>query len=149
MSASATFARLRRAPAVLLALLIALLGAVAPTLSHALAAAHSAPSMVEVCTSAGSRWVQREPSAASPTSRNALDESGSGPAPSLDPAHCPFCLLSMGRVAPAPHPLVHLFVVLGDSRVPTVRLAFFFTSHFALAPPSRGPPLADSNNLPC
>lgn len=145
MSACNLFALLRRAPTVWLALLIALLGAVAPTLSHALAAAHDAPAAVEVCTTTGARWVQLEPISATPTSRNALEENGSGPTPTPDPAHCPFCLLPMDRVAPAPHPLVHLFVVLGDSRGPTVRQAFFFTSHYAMAPPSRGPPLAASN----
>ncbi len=148
MPASAIFARLRRAPAVLLALLIALLGAIAPTLSHALAAAHDAPTSVEVCTATGTRRVQIEPIAATPTSRNAFEENGSGPTSGLDPEHCPFCLLSMDRVAPAPHPLVHLFVVLGEARVSTLRQAFFFSCHYALAPPSRGPPFANPNDLP-
>ena len=100
---------------------------------------------IEVCSSNGTRWlvVDSPKSATTPTTLNALNKTDSrdrkDSGPDLD--HCPFCLLSTDRDAPAPHPLVHLFVVLGDPLEPTVRQAFFFSSHYTLAAPARGPPV--------
>lgn len=131
MSLKPYLALLRRPLALWLAVLIAVFGALAPTLSHALVWAQGgAAPMLEICTSTGPRWV------ASPMPTDSPD--GQESAPSL--VHCPFCLLSTDRAAPAPHALVHLFVVLGDPEAPTIRQAFFFFTHFALTPPPRGPP---------
>ncbi len=125
------FATLRRPLAVWLALLIALFGAIAPTLSHAVALARGdAPGWTEVCTSSGPRWIALAIAADSPD--------GQESAPALD--HCPFCLLFTDRVLPAPHSLVHLFLVSGEPQAPTVRQVFFFTDLFAYRPPPRGPP---------
>ena len=120
------FALLRRNFAVWLAVWIAVFGALAPTVSHALVWAkggHTAWN--EVCTSTG---IQIQ------------TDSPDGPESALSLDHCPFCLLSTDRVAPPPHALVHLFVVTGGFKVPTVRQAFLFFPHFALTPPPRGPP---------
>jgi hypothetical protein len=131
MSGSPKLASLRRPLAVWLALLIALFGAVAPTVSHAVALQRGdAAGWTENCTRSGPRWVALNISADSPDGQ----ESASAV------EHCPFCLLFTDRVLPAPHSLVHLFFVSGEPQAPTVRQAFFFFTHFALAPPPRGPP---------
>ncbi len=125
------FGLLRRPLAVWLAVLLALFGALAPTLSHALALNRSAASgWSEICTSSGPRWVADLNSTDSPD--------GQESAPAID--HCPFCLLATDRVAPPPHALLHLFAVLGEHPEPTVRQAFFFPLQFALTPPPRAPP---------
>lgn len=125
------FALLRRPLAVWLALLIALFGAIAPSLSHAVALARGdAPGWTEVCTSSGPRWIALAMAADSPD--------GQESAPTL--VHCPFCLLATDRVLPAPHSLVHLFLVSGEPEAPTVQQVFFFLTRFALAPLPRGPP---------
>ncbi len=125
------FAQLRRPLVVWLALLIALFGATAPSLSHAVALARGdAQGWTEVCTSSGPRWVALDVAADSPD--------GQESAPTL--VHCPFCLLSTDRVLPAPHSLVHLFLVSGEPEAPTVRQVFFFFTHVAPLPPPRGPP---------
>ena len=122
------FALLRRNFAVWLAVWIAVFGALAPTVSHALVWAkggHTAWN--EVCTSTG---IQIQ------------TDSPDGPESALSLDHCPFCLLSTDRVAPPPHALVHLFVVSGGFKVAAVRQAFLFFPHFALTPPPRGPPVS-------
>ena len=114
-----------------LAVLIAVFGALAPTLSHALVLARGAASpMQEICTSTGPGWVAMH----IPT--DASDEQES--APSLE--HCPFCLLSSDRAAPAPDALLHLFAVSGAVERPALRQAVFAVIPFALTPPPRGPP---------
>lgn len=119
---------LRRTAVVWLAVLVALLGALAPTLSHALALARGgAPMEMALCASA-------EPDRAS-----AAPQEGQGAAPSL--AHCPFCLHSTDRLAPASHPLPYLFGVADAHPEPVALQAFFYAQHRILAPPPRGPPL--------
>lgn len=126
------FVLLRRPLVVWLAVLITLFGALAPTVSHALALTPgTAPAMHVICTSTG---VQSQATSVSPDSAD-----GQESAPSLE--HCPFCLLLHDRVAPAPHSLVHLFDVLSEHQAPTVRQAFFFFTILGLAPPPRGPPV--------
>ena len=127
----ARLAPLRRPLVVWLALLIAVLGAITPTLSRAMVAAHAGtePGFV-VCTQTGPRWVALADASESPAERDSA----------LNIEHCPFCLHATHSVAPPPHVLIHLFAVSGGFKVPTVRQAFLFLPHFALTPPSRGPP---------
>ena len=144
------FALLRRRLAVWLVVLIALFGALAPTLSHALVWSQGGTSAwTEVCTSTGTRWVMMGSSApnAAPQISDARAStppistaSPDGPEAALSLDHCPFCLLSTDRGAPPPNALLHLFVVPGEIEAPTIRQAFFFVTHFALTPPLRGPP---------
>ena len=147
------FALLRRPLAVWLAVLIALFGALAPTLSHALVLARGGTSAwTEVCTSTGTRWVLLGPTQnAAPPPGDAVasvdddppQTSAASPQPpqaalSLD--HCPFCLLAADRFAPPPHTGVPLFAMTGEAEVPTIRLTFYVPEPLALTPPSRGPP---------
>lgn len=141
------FALLRRPLAVWLAVLIALFGALAPTLSHALVMARGGTSAwTEVCTSTGTRWVMLDesqntthPITSSATLISTASPDGQEAAFSLD--HCPFCLLCTDRVVPPPNALLHLFSVLGDSGAPTIRQVFLYPStDFSITPPPRGPP---------
>lgn len=147
MTLSLHFALLRRHFAVWLAVWIAVFGALAPTVSHALVWAqgdHSA--WTEICTSTGQRWVKLAlvqndaPQSTDATAIQIQSDSPDGQESAFSLDHCPFCLLSTDRVAPPPHVLVHLFAVSGGFKVPTVRQAFLFVPHFALTPPPRGPP---------
>ena len=136
MSLRLHFALLRRPLTVWLAVLIAVFAALAPTLSHALVLAQRGMlPMMEVCSSSGAHEVASTPAT------DATDGQKSAPLESASlVTHCPFCLLSTDRVAPAPHALVHLFAVLGESGPPTIWQAFFHATPFALTPPPRGPP---------
>lgn len=120
---------LRRPLAVWLALLIAALGAVAPTLSHGLARAGDVP-LVEICTSLGPRWVALTSSPDSPNGQESA----------LHIEHCPFCLHATHSVMPPPHVSLHDFGVLGEPVAPPLGQAFLFIPQPARAPPSRGPP---------
>lgn len=117
--------------AVWLAVLIALVGALAPTVSHALAwdrGGALGAAGYGICTSPGS---EIEVSTDSPPGQESA-------LPSLD--HCPFCLSFTDRAVPAPAPWVHLFVPLGDLQALSIWQAFFYVKPLALAPPPRGPP---------
>ena len=116
---------LRRPFAVWLAVCIALFGALAPSVSHALAHAGLLGG-IKVCTSAGTQIIPVD----SPT----------GPESALSLVHCPFCLHQADRIAPAPSLLPHLFSVQGGQQEVAVWQAFFFVTNFALTPPPRGPP---------
>ena len=144
------FALLRRRLAVWLVVLIALFGALAPTLSHALALARGGTSAwTEVCTSTGTRWVMMGSSAPNAAPQIADAHASTTPVSTASPDgqeaaffldHCPFCLLSTDRAAPASRSFTFLVVAPGDPEKPTIRQAFFFVTHFALTPPLRGPP---------
>jgi hypothetical protein len=133
MPAILHFALLRHLWVVWLAVLIAAFGALAPTVSHALAASQGGTSAwTEVCTNTGPGWV----SASGLVSTDFPPPQDSA----FSLTHCPFCLLYTDRAAPPPHALVHLFAVLGEPEAPTIRQAFFFITLLALTPPPRGPP---------
>jgi hypothetical protein len=125
---------LRRPWAVWLAVLIAVFGAIAPTVSHALVlAAGHGPQGVEICTSQGPRWVAADttpsPDSPAPTQRSTVTVE-----------HCPFCLQTTDRVAPPPHLLPYLFSVQGGQQEAPVWQAFFYVATHTFAPPPRGPP---------
>lgn len=125
---------LRRPWAVWLAVLVAVLGALAPTLTHALMPAMGQVLQgQEICTSQGSRWVTAEVTAGS-------DDSTPLPASVAPPAHCQFCLQTTDRVASLDDPLPTPFLVRDGQRKPPVRQAVFYATTHTFAPPPRGPP---------
>jgi hypothetical protein len=150
MTPKLQFVLLRRTFMVWLAVLVAVFGALAPTLSHALVWSQGGTSAwTEVCTSTGTRWVMMGSSApnaapqiadASASTTPVSTASPDGPEAAFFLDHCPFCLLSADRAAPPPHPWVHLFAVSGEYEELAIRQAFFFFTYFALVPPPRGPP---------
>lgn len=125
---------LRRPWAVWLAVLVVLLGTLAPTFTHALMPATGQVSQgVEICTSQGSRWITADTAAGA-------DDSTPSPASVAPLAHCPFCLQTTDR-GTAPHdPLPTSFLVQCGPWAPPVRQAFFYATTHAFAPPPRGPP---------
>lgn len=78
-------------------MLIAVFGALAPTVSRVLALVRSdaPPALLEICTSSGPRWV----TGAAPGGQ-ADTQDPQAPAQAL--AHCPFCLLLAEPVLPTP-----------------------------------------------
>lgn len=153
MAPSPHFALLRRAFVVWLVGLVAVFGALVPTLSHALVFARGGSSAwTEVCTSTGTRWELLDltqnaaprlsdaafSAAAGATLVLADSPDGQESAASLD--HCPFCLLSADHAAPEPSALLPLFVAIGEYQAPTVRQVLFAVTHDAFTPPPRGPP---------
>lgn len=125
---------LRRPWAVWLAVLIAVLGSLAPTVTHALM-----PSMgqaaqgVEICTSDGPRWVAADAAAS-------VDDSTPVPASATPPAHCQVCLQTTDRVASLDDPLPLPLLAQDGQRKPPVWQAVFCATAHAFAPPPRGPP---------
>jgi hypothetical protein len=114
-----------------LALLIAILGAIAPTLSHGLARAGDVP-LVEICTNLGPRWVALSDAPDSPDGQESA----------LHIEHCPFCLQAMQSVSPPAHETVHHFDVFGKPVAPTLGQVFLCITHPLRVPPPRGPPAA-------
>ena len=129
MNFNSRFSPLRRPLTVWLALLIALLGAIAPTLSYGLARTGDVP-LVEICTSLGPRWVALSDSPDSPDGQESA----------LQIEHCPFCLSATHSVAPPPHVSLHDFGVSGEPAVPALGQAFLFVPLSTHIPPPRGPP---------
>lgn len=118
------------------ALCIALVMALAPTVSHALAWSQAGSgNLIEICTATGSRMV---PVDTAPSSA----DSPAGQESALSLSHCPFCLHTADRCAPPPNPLPYLFQVQGGQQEAVAWQAFFFLTHFAWVPPPRGPPAA-------
>ena len=144
--------RLRRPVAVWLALCLALLGALAPTLSHALNGVRGGNAgLIEVCTSNGPRWMAL-PGTTEPTETHQLGRTQASDSPGavtlrpdgpLSPAvfeHCPFCLLLADRAAPPPAAWHVTVAVAGESAAPTIAWTQFSPAFHTLTPPPRGPP---------
>jgi len=133
MAPTLAWVRLRRPWAVWWAVFVALLGALAPTVSHALVAAGRIAPPLEICTAQG-------PQRVAPEAPLSLADSSTGQDSAVPIPHCPFCLHSTERCAPPPHPLAYLFQVPGGPQDVTVWQAFFYPNHVSWAPPPRGPP---------
>lgn len=102
-----------------LTLAVMLLGALAPTVSRALAAGRHGPVPgADIC------------SAAAPMG---------GPLPAPAPDHCPFCLLVAERLGPPPAVSWHFFHA-DSGLAPLDVQALFFVSLFSLRLSARGPP---------
>ena len=124
----------RRPLALWLALLIAVFGALAPTVSRALALARSdAPPALEICTSSGPRW-------AAGLAIFSSTDSPDRQAPAQPLAHCPFCLLLAEPVLPTPPFSPHFLAAPRLLEQPAAWPVVFCLTHLALTPPPRGPP---------
>lgn len=138
-----------RHPEVLwLALLLAVFGALAPTVSRTLdwmRGDHAG--WVEVCTPTGPRWMALPIASASVNeagdTSSALNPSSDVPAPGLGLEHCPFCLLLAQQGAPPPSAWSFQLASLGRTVVPSLVTLFFFPAFDSPLPPSRGPPRSD------
>jgi hypothetical protein len=84
-----------------LAVLVAVLGALAPVLTHALMPTAMAGTQgVEICTTEGPRWVAEEDGASA-----AREASAPLPTSTSNPTHCQFCLQTTDRSALPSDPL--------------------------------------------
>jgi hypothetical protein len=125
---------LHRPWAVWLAVLIAVFGALAPTVSYALVLAQGGiAGSIEICTPQGMQIVTAGPT-------GFTTDSPDGPESVLSLSHCPFCLHTTDRVAPPPHLLPYLFLDQGRQQEVPDWQAFSFVNFTAFAPPPRGPP---------
>ncbi|MGP1629331.1 MAG: DUF2946 family protein [Giesbergeria sp.] len=131
--ATTTFspAPLRRAVWLWLALLLALFGALAPTVSHALASSRTSAGM-EVCTSMGMQWVDAS---------GALDASSEQPLAKVL-VDCPMCLLCADQLAPVPasSPWSLQRAALGAALLPSYTPVTALAVGRVTVPPPRGPP---------
>jgi hypothetical protein len=127
-----------------LALLLALLGALAPSVSQALTWARGGNAgLIEVCTSSGPRWMALGTFAAEADFSDATSLQQPVPdapvsAQVLD--HCPFCLLLADRAAPPPAHWSAMVLAAGQAAAPADRPLLFYPPFSAPAPPSRAPP---------
>jgi hypothetical protein len=135
--------RLRRPLAVWLAVVIALLGALAPTLSRALSVESGEGTVggVEICTTNGSRWMPLDASDASTNNPSTTLPAGQKPSLSLD--HCPFCLLGPDRAGPVPQVVSIDFSHVASHR-PLHQQARPFASVHHRHALARGPPVFNS-----
>lgn len=130
--------------AVWVALAAMLLGALAPTVSHALALARTgAPFMQVVCTGSGTRWVPAEPAFTASAADLGADplstDAPAGPASVPNLNHCPFCLPIADRLGPPPAASLHFFNAESGFAPPDAQALFFRSVPLTLALP-RGPP---------
>jgi hypothetical protein len=125
---------LHRPWVVWLAVLIAVLGAIAPTVTHALMLATGQSTQgVEICTTEGPRWLTTDAAASS-------DDSNPASGSAATTAHCPFCLQTTDRVALINEPLPYPFLVQDRQRKSTVWQVFLYATEHTVNPPPRGPP---------
>lgn len=120
-----------------LALAVMLLGALAPTVARALAAARAASGPgLDVC-STQTAPARKLAITAAPALAPALLPEGHGHLPSLD--HCPFCLLVAERLGPPPAASVHFFNADSGLAWPDAQ-ALFFPAPLSAHAQARGPP---------
>lgn len=134
--------RLRAARLILqLTLAVMLLGALAPTVSRALAAARNgvAP-LLDICSTQAAAEPNPAASlvlAAPAPAPVSADPRGNGSSLALD--HCPFCLLVADRLGPPPAAPMHFFEADSGLARPDEQAFFFQTLSLSSALP-RGPP---------
>ena len=125
--------KLRRPLAVWWTVLVAVLFATLPTLTHALSFVHGDSLRIEICTAQGSKAV-------APDTTHAVDSSaGQESTPSIQ--HCPFCLHQADRLAPAPYPQSSLFRTQGGQQEIADWQVFLYIDNTPLWAPPRGPPV--------
>jgi hypothetical protein len=117
------------------ALFLAFFGALAPTLSHALNWARGeTPSLIEVCTSQGPRWM----ALAQPA--EPLSNAPNQPDAATVYEHCPFCLLAVDRLAPPPVPIDLRFLNVAGPQAFVAAPDPWLLPHLDPSPVPRGPP---------
>lgn len=141
-----------------LAVWLALVGALAPTVSHVLQWVHggAAVNLIEICTSAGPRWMAlpasavAEPAASTPAglvsdaaptawvSFDSADGGGSGAPGGME--HCPFCLLMAEKLAPPSANAPLFFAAPGHAVRPQPLLAACSPAQSFAAAQPRAPP---------
>ena len=129
-------ALLRRPWALWLALLLAVVSALGPTLSHGLAAGHGgAMALQDICISNGPDRLADASTPAQPASP------ASPPSPLAGGLNdCPLCLLAQDRLAGLPPAQVQLRLAGLALELPRAGPAVIRRAAVALAPPARGPP---------
>lgn len=126
--------RQHRPWAVWFALCIALVMAIAPTLSHALASNQGAGrNFMEVCISTGTRLVPLEATSASAAS-STEQEAG------LTLSRCPYCLTNVASLGLPPAPLPFVTLALLRFEVPPLQLEIPRVLIAWRAPAARAPP---------
>ncbi|MDD5325854.1 MAG: DUF2946 family protein [Polaromonas sp.] len=115
-----------------LALWLALFGALAPTVSHAVnwTRGNQGPP-IDICTGSGPRWM------ALPTTPDSIP---GDPAAAAVLNHCPFCMLMAGHVAPPPQLHTLFFAASGHAGVPVSPSMAFLPAQVLAAAYPRGPP---------
>jgi Protein of unknown function (DUF2946) len=132
------FNRFRRPLTVWLALFVALLGAVVPTVSHAVVWQQGGSDIgFEICTSDGSRWVNGGSAGAAPEVLP-TDSPGKKIVHSLN--HCPFCLLVADDSGPIPQLFSPIFSLDAAAAV-VVFEPRFLVSALNRQTRARGPPI--------
>lgn len=135
---------LARSPWVLwLAVCLALFGALAPTVSHALqwARGGAQAGLVEICTTSGPRWMALAASPAEAVPIDPVSSTASGePVLPATLAHCPFCLLLAERMAPPTQLQVMFLTAPGHAVVPESPPPSFLPAQITAAAHPRGPP---------
>ena len=128
--------QLRRPLAVWWVVLVAVLFALTPTLTHALAhvlpdAGVAGAQRIDICTTQG-------PQSLAPDSA----PTDGAPTHTSTQTHCPFCLHQADRCAPPPPVLPYLLMDQGGPREMRDWQAFFYFDKTSLWAPPRGPPSA-------
>jgi hypothetical protein len=120
--------RTHHQPTTWIAILVILLAALAPSVSHALNASKGA-SWVEVCTDQGSRWVQ-----------STSEDSGSLPSATHLMEHCPYCATQVPALGMPPAPEMRLPSIEPFTDRPPAFLAAPRTLHAWVSAQPRAPP---------
>jgi hypothetical protein len=129
-------ALLRRPWALWLVLLLAMVSALGPTLSHGLAAGHGgATALQDICIGNGPGRLTDASTPAQPVSPASPASPLAG---GLD--DCPLCLLAQDRLAGLPPAQVQLRLAGLALELPRAGPAVMRRAAVALAPPARGPP---------
>jgi hypothetical protein len=137
MKRTLTTELLRRPLAVWWAVLVAVLFALAPTLTHALAFAVVAGAQrMDICTTQGPQALALDTAQAAESS----DGQETAPTHASTQPHCPFCLHQADRCAPPPPLLPYLLTDQGGQQEIADRQAFFYFGKTSLWAPPRGPP---------
>jgi hypothetical protein len=124
--------KLRRPLAVWWTVLVAVLFAIAPTLTHAISFVHGDNVPIEICTAQGSRTV-------APDTAHSADAS-TGQESTASVQHCPFCLQQADRMAPPPSPQPYLVRTHGRQQKIANWQVFLYADNTPLWSPPRGPP---------